>query len=56
MFRLIRELRCDQKGLTMIEYALLASMLAIVAIGTLQSMGTSLKSLFTTVNNSLTTA
>ena len=56
MFRLIRELRCDQKGLTLIEYALLASMITIILIGTLQSMGVTLKSFFTTVNATLTTA
>jgi len=56
MFRLLRDLGCDQKGLTMIEYALLASMITIILIGTLESMGVTLKSFFTTVNTTLTTA
>ena len=56
MIRLLRDLRCDQKGLTMIEYALLASMITIILIGMLESMGVSLKSFFTAVNTSLATA
>jgi len=56
MFRLLHDLRCDQKGLTMIEYALLASMITIILIGTLEGMGVTLKSFFTAVNTSLATA
>ena len=56
MLRLIRDLKSDKKGVTMIEYALIAGLISVVAIALLSAMGTSVKNLFTTINNALTTA
>jgi pilus assembly protein Flp/PilA len=56
MLRLIRDLKSDNKGVTMIEYALIAGLISVVAIALLSAMGTSVKNLFTTINSALTTA
>ena len=56
MLRLIRQLGRDQAGVTMIEYALIAALVSVVAISLLSAMGTRVKNLFTTVNGALTTA
>ncbi len=56
MLRLIRDLKSDNKGVTMIEYALIAGLISVVAIALLSAMGTSVKSIFTSINNALTTA
>ena len=42
MFRLVRDLKCDNKGVTMIEYALIAGLVSIVAIALLSAMGSDL--------------
>ena len=56
MLRLIRDFGCDQKGLSMIEYALLVSLITILLVGSLQGMGSRLQSFFGSVNNSLSNA
>jgi pilus assembly protein Flp/PilA len=56
MLRLIRDLKSDNKGVTMIEYALIAGLISVVAITLLTAMGTSVSNLFNTINNALTTA
>ncbi len=56
MLRLIRDLKSDNKGVTMIEYALIAGLISVVAIALLSAMGTSVKNLFSTINSALTTA
>jgi len=56
MLRLIRDLKSDKKGVTMIEYALIAGLISVVAIALLSAMGTSVKNLFGTINSALTTA
>ena len=56
MLRLFRDFSCDQKGITIIEYALLVSLITILLIGMIQGMGTQLKSFFSSVNNSLSSA
>ncbi|HMA49110.1 MAG TPA: Flp family type IVb pilin [Magnetospirillaceae bacterium] len=43
----------DQKGVTAIEYGLIAALIAVVAIGAITTLGTSLKTTFTSVSNSL---
>ena len=43
----------SQKGVTMIEYALIAALVAIVVIGALTLVGSSLTSIFTTISGSL---
>ncbi|AOJ05534.1 MULTISPECIES: Flp family type IVb pilin [Burkholderia] len=39
----------DESGVSAIEYALIASLIAIVIIGAVQIVGTSLQSVFSTV-------
>jgi pilus assembly protein Flp/PilA len=56
MLRLTRRLGRDQAGVTMIEYALIAALVSVVAISVLSALGGKVKNLFTTVNNALTTA
>jgi Flp pilus assembly pilin Flp len=54
--RIFRDLRSSEKGVTMIEYALIADLVSIMAVSLLSAMGGKLKNLFTTVNYALTTA
>ena len=56
MLRLIRDLKSDKKGVTMIEYALIAGLISVVAIALLSAMGTSVKNIFSSINDALTTA
>ncbi len=56
MLRLIRDLKSDNKGVTMIEYALIAGLISVVAILLLTAMGSSVKNIFTSINSALTTA
>jgi pilus assembly protein Flp/PilA len=46
----------DRKGVTAVEYGLIAGLIAVAIIAILGSLGTSLNSLFTKVNNSVGTA
>ena len=43
----------SQKGVTMIEYALIAALIAVVAVTTLTDVGTALIAKFTAVKNAL---
>ena len=56
MLRLIRDLKSDKKGVTMIEYALIAGLISVVAIALLSAMGASVKNIFSSINSALTTA
>ncbi|KGN40872.1 hypothetical protein N801_10825 [Knoellia aerolata DSM 18566] len=42
-----------EKGATAVEYGLMVALIAIVIIGAVALVGTSLRDLFTTVSNSL---
>ena len=44
----------SQKGVTMIEYALIAALVAVVAITALTLLGTNLTAIFTTIAGKLT--
>ena len=46
----------DTEGATMIEYAILASLIAVVSIAAITTVGTSVNTTFTTVGSSLTPA
>ena len=56
MRRLLHDLKSDTKGVTMIEYALIAGLVSIVAVALLSAMGATLKNLFSNVNSALTSA
>ncbi|WCT72263.1 Flp family type IVb pilin [Sphingomonas naphthae] len=43
----------DSKGATAIEYGLIAALIAVAAIGAMQSLGTKLGTTFNTVGNKL---
>ena len=46
--------RADQKGVTMIEYALIAALVAVAAIAALTLVGDQLIIIFTYIKNALT--
>ena len=46
----------DESGATAIEYGLIAALVSVAAIGALTTMGESLKTMFTTVSNSMSAA
>ncbi len=57
MVRLFREIAGDDEGVTMIEYALIGALVAMIMVGLLAAMGSTLKNFFfATVNAALTTA
>jgi pilus assembly protein Flp/PilA len=49
----IKALIRDEEGATMVEYGLLVALIALVALGAVQLVGTNLSTLFTNVGNSL---
>lgn len=51
--RAILKVAKSQKGVTMIEYALIAALIAVVAVTTLTDVGTALVAKFTAVKNAL---
>ena len=56
IFRLIKKLGKDTKGATAIEYGLIAALVGVACIGALTTVGSNLKSVFTTVGDNLNTA
>lgn len=50
---LLRLFRADERGATAIEYALIASLIAVFIIGSLQVLGTQLSTEFSEVANAL---
>ena len=48
--------RFDKRGVTAMEYGLIAALVAVVIIGTVTTMGTKLETVFTTINTALTAA
>ena len=53
MLRIIRQFGRHQEGATAIEYGLIAALIAVVIIGAVTAVGTSLSTTFTTVSGSL---
>ncbi|AFL90103.1 Flp pilus assembly protein, pilin Flp [Terriglobus roseus DSM 18391] len=49
-----KNLLSDESGQDLIEYALIASLVGLVAIATLRTLGTTIAGLFTTITTSLT--
>jgi pilus assembly protein Flp/PilA len=53
MLTTLRSMIRDEKGASMVEYGLLLSLIALVALIAVKGVGTSLSTLFTNVGNSL---
>jgi pilus assembly protein Flp/PilA len=49
----IKALIRDEEGATMVEYGLLVALIALVALGAVQIVGSNLSTLFTNVGSSL---
>ena len=49
MMKMIRKLRRNESGVTAIEYGLIAALIAVVLIGALTTLGTSLSTKFNAV-------
>jgi pilus assembly protein Flp/PilA len=49
----VRNFLSDESGVTAIEYALIASLIAVFIIVAVQAVGTSVSTVFTEVGNSL---
>jgi pilus assembly protein Flp/PilA len=53
MFKSVKKLAADQSGVTAIEYALIASLIAVFIITAVQTVGGKVSTVFTEVGNSL---
>ncbi|MGA2759492.1 MAG: Flp family type IVb pilin [Candidatus Cybelea sp.] len=53
MFSNIKSMIRDEEGATMVEYGLLVALIAMVALVGVTTLGTNLKSLYTTVAGSV---
>jgi pilus assembly protein Flp/PilA len=49
----VRALMLDEKGVTAIEYGLIAGLIAVAAVTVMGTIGTNLTTVFTTVANNL---
>ena len=56
VFKFLKKLGKDSKGATAIEYGLIAALVGVACIGALTTVGTNLKSVFSTVGSKLATA
>ena len=53
MYLAWRELRDDQSGQAMVEYALILALVSVAAVGILSTLGTSVSSIFNKINTDL---
>jgi pilus assembly protein Flp/PilA len=53
MFKSMKNFAHDDSGATAIEYALIASLIAVFIIGALQTVGTKVSTVFTEIGNTL---
>ena len=53
MLNAVKSLRSSESGATAIEYGLIAALIAVVVIGAITAIGTSLNSKFNSVANNL---
>ena len=53
MFKSMKNFVHDNSGATAIEYALIASLISVFIIGTLQLVGTKVSTVFTEIGNTL---
>jgi len=50
------ELKTDERGVTMLEYGLLAALIAVVCVTAVTGLGTELSTIFTTIKTDITPA
>jgi pilus assembly protein Flp/PilA len=53
MFKSLKTFVADESGVTAIEYALIASLIAVFIITAIQTVGTKVSTVFTEVGNTL---
>jgi pilus assembly protein Flp/PilA len=53
MFKSVKKLAADQSGVTAIEYALIASLIAVFIITAVQTVGGKVSTVFTEIGNTL---
>lgn len=53
VLHILRRLHNDESGQDLIEYALLAALIALAAVATMQSVGTTINTIFTSINTDL---
>lgn len=53
MLKILKALLADESGVTMIEYGLIAALVAVAAVTVLTTLGTDLTTLFTKVGTDL---
>ena len=56
MKKLVKAFVCDTEGQDLIEYALLAGLIAVASYLLIKGIGTNINSVFSTVNSDLTAA
>jgi len=55
VFKLLNEVRKDEDGVTMAEYAILIGLIAVVSITVIKTVGTDILAVFTAVQTQLAT-
>lgn len=53
LFRTLRNLGRDERGVTALEYGLIAALIAVVIIGAVTTLGKNVSSTFNTVANAI---
>ena len=53
MITILKSMIRDEEGATMVEYGLLVALIALVALGAVQTLGTNLSSLFNAAGSSI---
>ncbi len=56
MFGIIKNLWNDESGATMVEYGLMVALIAVIAVGAVQLLGTGVKTTFENAEAALTPA
>ena len=56
MVRLIRDFVGERRGITLVEYALIAGLITLACVAILTTMGSSLSNLYSSLNSSLSSA
>lgn len=56
MWKLLKSLRQDESGQDLIEYALVAALIALGAVTTMTSVSTAIKTAFTSISTQLSSA